>query len=177
MTEAVYSSPPPNGKARTLAALTANCHFSQPKRHLGSKNPPILPLEPTSLVLDELHLLLRIGDVLLRNLILHADSLDQETYMASERRTDNHIRSLELHINRCGVSFSIALVFYCYPHPCVYIYTFQVVNENNKPVSGLFTWTALTRRDKLKVLKNLPTYLPELLPSPDATKIALLWKV
>jgi hypothetical protein len=51
------------------------------------------------------------------------------------------------------------------------------VNENNKPVSGLFTWTALTRRDKLKVLKNLPTYLPELLPSPDATKIALLWKV
>jgi hypothetical protein len=109
VTEAVYSSPPPNGKARTLAALTANCHFSQPKRHLGSKNPPILPLEPTSLVLDELHLLLRIGDVLLRNLILHADSLDQETYMASGRRTDNHIRSLELHIKQCGVSFSIAL--------------------------------------------------------------------
>ena len=44
VTEAVYSSPPPNGKARTLAALTANCHFSQPNRHLGSKNPPILPL-------------------------------------------------------------------------------------------------------------------------------------
>jgi hypothetical protein len=126
VTEAVYSSPPPNGKARTLAALTANCHFSQPKRHLGSKNPPILPLEPTSLVLDELHLLLRIGDVLLRNLILHADSLDQETYMASGRRTDNHIRSLELHIKQCGVSFSIALVhnnILLLPTPmCVYIY-------------------------------------------------------
>ena len=114
----VYSTPPPKGKARTLAALAANCHFSQPKRHLGSKNPPLLPLEPTSLVLDKLHLLLRIGDILLRNLILQADSLDHKAYMATGRRTDNNLRSLELLIRQCGVSFSIASVhnIYCYPH-------------------------------------------------------------
>ena len=108
--ESLYSTPPPKGKARTLAALSANCHFSQPKRHLGSKNPPMLPLEPTSLVLDELHLLLRIGDILLRNLILQADSLDHKAYMATGRRTDSNLRSLELLIKQCGVSFSIAFV-------------------------------------------------------------------
>ena len=64
----------------------------------------------TSLVLDELHLLLWIGDVLLRNLILHADSLDHKTYMASGRQTDNHIQSLELLIKQCGVPFSVAPV-------------------------------------------------------------------
>jgi hypothetical protein len=33
-------------------------------------------------VLDELHLSLRIGDVLLRNVILQADDLDYQPYMA-----------------------------------------------------------------------------------------------
>lgn len=52
----------------------------------------------------------------------------------------------------------------------------KVVNENNKPVPGLFNWTALTRRDKLKVLGGLPELL-EVLPPPDANKIGSLWKV
>ena len=119
MSESHYSIPPPTGKARTLAALSENCHFSQPKRHLGSKNPPLLPLEPTSLVLDELHLLLRTGDVLLRNVILQADSLDHKAYMATGRRIESHLRSLELLIQQCGVSFSIASVnnIICYTCP------------------------------------------------------------
>ena len=89
--EEVYTSPPLCGKARTLAALNSCAGLSQPKRHLGNKNPPILSLEPSSLVLDELHLLLRIGDVLLRNVILQADSLDHQVYMREGRQSENHL--------------------------------------------------------------------------------------
>ena len=176
---AVYASTPPQGKARSLEALTNNSMFSQLKKHLGSKNAPLLPLEPSRFVLDELHLLLRIGDVLLRNVILQADHLDQKAHVTHGKRSDNNIKSLELLIRRCGVSFSIAPVcheLYCYYYNNNHV-TFQAVNENNRPVSGMLNWTALTRKDKHKVLKNLPTHLPELLPSPDPSKIASLWKV
>jgi hypothetical protein len=159
--EEQYNCPPPHGKARTLAALTDNSRHSQPKKHLGSKNPPILPLEPASLILDELHLLLRIGDVLIRNLILQADTIDHVARMAGGRETESHLRTLEHLFRRCGVSFRVA----------------PVVNENNRPVSGLFTWTVPTRRDKLRVLHNLPRHLSELLAEPDATQIGTLWKV
>ena len=117
--EEVYTSPPPRGKARTLTECS---QYSQPKRHLGSKNTPIPPLEPSSLVLGELHLLLRVGDVLLRNVILQADSLDHQVYMAEGRRTDNHLRTLELLVRRCGVSFTIAPVRQYYTQ-LLYTYT------------------------------------------------------
>ena len=108
------TSLPPHGQVRTLAALTANCQFSQAKKHLGSKHAPLIPLEPSSIVVDELHLLLRIGDVLLRNAILHADSLDHQAHREQGRRIDNHVRTLELLVRRCGVSFTISPVRYRY---------------------------------------------------------------
>ena len=108
--EAVYNSPPPHGKARTLAAMMRNCSYSQPKKHLGSKGRPILQTEPTTLVLDELHLLLRIGDVLLRNVILQANSLDHRVHMTEGRQSDDHLRMLETLVRRCGVSFVISPV-------------------------------------------------------------------
>ena len=110
MPEAVYSTAPPVGKSRTLAALYENSKFSQPKRHLGSKHPPILPMEPSNLVLDKLHLLLRIGDILLRNVIPQADSLEQRAYMTQGVRSNSHICTLELLIRQGGVSFTIAPV-------------------------------------------------------------------
>ena len=85
--EEVYQSPPPAGKGRTLASLQQNSQFSTPKKHLGSKHTPILQMEPTDIIIDELHLLLRIGDVLLRNVILQADNLDRRkhTYYSSNK--------------------------------------------------------------------------------------------
>ena len=75
--EETYTTPPPRGKARTLTALRTNSSFSRPNKHLGSKYPPLLALEPSQYVLDELHLLLRVSDILLRNLIHLADHMDQ----------------------------------------------------------------------------------------------------
>ena len=42
-------------------------------------------------------------------------------------------------------------------------------------VAGLFTWTALNRKQKLTVLKELPQKLPEVLPEEDAIQIGTLW--
>ena len=39
------------------------------KERLGSKNPPLLKVEPDHIIPNELHLLLRVTDVLLRNII------------------------------------------------------------------------------------------------------------
>ena len=105
--EAVYNSPPPTGKARTLASMLHKSKFTVPKKHLGSKNPPILQVEPTQVILDELHLLLRIGDVLLRNIILQADSIDQRENMHRGGHTENHLQTLELFVNSCNVPFII----------------------------------------------------------------------
>ena len=51
-----------------------SCHV-----HLGCIRRPLFDIQLENIVLDELHLLLRIGDVLIRNLILHADSCEQSS--------------------------------------------------------------------------------------------------
>jgi hypothetical protein len=69
----------PNGRARTLLSLNESSQFRVPKKHLSSKFVPNLQIEPNNIVIDEL--LLRIGDVLLSNVILQADSLDKSAGM------------------------------------------------------------------------------------------------
>ena len=71
--EGEYNSPPPHGKGRTPDTMTRNSSFSW----------------ASNLVIDELYLL-RIGDVLLRNVILQANSLDHMVYIKEGRRSDNH---------------------------------------------------------------------------------------
>ena len=66
--EEVYTST----KARSLTgmkSLVAKGYRSYTK-HLGCVRQPLFDIPSDRIVLDELHLLLRIGDVLLRNLIL-----------------------------------------------------------------------------------------------------------
>ena len=57
---------------------------------LASKHVPILEMEPSNIIIDELHLLLRIGDILLRNVTLHADSLDQRAAMIQHQLAESH---------------------------------------------------------------------------------------
>ena len=66
-------------KARSLSSLKSDSRHSTQhcNKHLGCiLHPPLLNIELDSIVVDELHLMLRVGDVLLRNLILYADSRD-----------------------------------------------------------------------------------------------------
>ena len=61
-------------KARSLAdmkSLASKCYCSYMK-HLGCVRKPLFDIPLDHIVLDEFHLLLRIGDILLTNLILHS---------------------------------------------------------------------------------------------------------
>ena len=80
-------------RARSLSQMkqtrpSNSCHV-----HLGCVRSPLFNIELQNIVLDELHLL-RIGDVLIRNLILHADSCDQRS-RAHRGTVTTHIRDLE----------------------------------------------------------------------------------
>lgn len=69
----------------------------------------LLELEPSQYVLDELHILLRVADVLIRNLILLADHLDQK----QKHRVGTcgqHVKTLQDVVNACGVSLMISPV-------------------------------------------------------------------
>ena len=59
----------------------------------------------SKVVVDELHLLLRVMDVLIRNLISLAVSRDHEEQRQGE--TSNHIRQLQQAVQSCKVTFTI----------------------------------------------------------------------
>ena len=149
-------------KARTLQSLkeksklaSKGCH-----KHLGSQNPPLLDLEPSQIVADELHLLLRIGDVLFNNLILY---MDQQDHRQRERQglVPSYVRKLEQEIRGCGVSFAI----WCKK------------DADGKPTPGRLDCTSLNGNQKLRVLRNLPQKLATIMDEAVAAKVAKLWIV
>ena len=113
---------------RTLESLKEGS-TAKGKSRLGSLHPPLLKV-PTidHVVVDELHLLLRIFDVLLRNLIFMAIQLDQH------QKSDQHLLTLKTAIRSCGV-------------------TFEIWPSDDKKNSSNYEWTSLTGRDRKKVLK------------------------
>ena len=142
-------------RARTLTQMkktrqSDSCHI-----HSGCIHPPLFNIE-----LDELHLLLCITDVLIRNLILFADSSDHRS-KAHRGVVTTHVKDLEAAIQSCGVSFQIQ----------------QRREANGKPIPGSYNWTALTWKYKLLVLKKLPDKMSALLPPHLYTPVVQLWKV
>ena len=70
--ESVYTEK----KAKSLSTLQEKSHFANKpcQQHLGSIHSPLLNIELTKVVVDDLHLLLWVMDVLIRNLISLAGS-------------------------------------------------------------------------------------------------------
>ena len=93
-------------EAGSLVSLKENHGFSQPEKHVGSIYMPLLNLEPSKCILDELHILLQIADVLMRNLIHAAHHLDQK----EQGTTGNHMSTLQELIRSCRVAFTISQV-------------------------------------------------------------------
>ena len=114
--EKVYTE----SRARSLTQMektkqSDSCHI-----HLGCIRPPLFHIELENIVLDELHLLLWIGDVLIHNLILFADSSDHRS-KAHGGVVTSHIKELEVAIQSCGVQ--------------------QKREANGKPIPGSYKWT------------------------------------
>ena len=149
-------------KARTLQRMKelSSHSYSSCSRHLGCVFPPLLNISLDNIVLDELHLLLRIMDVLIRNLILYADGEDhrQKEHHGAE---SHNVRKLEQTIRSCGVCFQI----------------WQNKEPTGKPIPGSYDWTALSGKHKLLVLKKLPAKMDTLLKDDLCAKVAKLWNV
>ena len=96
-------------------------------------------------------------DVLIRNLILYADSEDHHQKEHDGEESHN-MRKLEQTIFSCGVCFHI----------------WQNKEPTGKPIPGSFDWTALSG---MLVLKKLPTKMDTFLQDNLSACVAKLWYV
>ena len=149
-------------KARTLQKIQelASHSYSSCARHMGCVLPPLVNISIDQIVLDELQLLLRIMDVLIRNLILYADSVDhrQRVHHGTENQRE---RKLEQAIRSCGVSFQI----------------WQNKEPTVNAISGSFDWTPLSGKHKLQVLKSILAKMDTIFEESIAPSVAKLWNV
>ena len=97
-------------------------------QHKGSIHRPLTSIPLHCVILDELHVLLRIFDVMLLNLIMIMKLMDDRLRL----HTNLHLHQLVACIKSCGVSFNV---------------------WESELSSGNFAWTSLTGESVKKVLK------------------------
>ena len=142
-----------NHTARTLSDLKADGQFN-------SINKPLLDLELDHVVPDELHLMLRVTDVLINALIETASAYNRNQHMVSGTRGSYKvldgplIKNLISAIRDCGVYFNI------------------YVNEDET-----VEWPSLLGPDKIKLLKQLPDKLVGCQLTDMVKLTQKLWKV
>ena len=150
-----YNSPP---MQRTLEEMH---NLAGKKKNYCCVHAPILNIELSHVVIDELHLLLRIMDVLIGNLVQEAlqwDKRDNWGKKASEQNSV-HVNHLIDVIRSCGVSFDI----------------WEKTNADKKG-SGLYDFTSLLGSDKKKLLKELPEKLDGVIPPLCESTVKTLWE-
>ena len=101
-------------------------------QHKGSIHRPLTSIPLHHVMLDELHVLLRIFDVMLWNLIMITKSMDDRLHL----HTNLHLHHLVACIKSCGVSFNV----------------WESVSS-----SGNFEWTSLTG-ESVKIVYKLHMY-------------------
>ena len=112
-----------------------------------------IPLE--NVILNELHLMLRITDVLTRNLIYAAGTHDTKNIRhGNDILNGAMVFMLLKSIRSCGV-------------------TFQIYDSAKKK----FSLTSLVGKDKLKLLEKLPPKLKDCQPGEFYKVVEKLWKV
>ena len=146
--------------------MTITSHTSWTRAHLTgdgklcSINVPLLDLELDHIIPDELHLMLRVMDVLIQGLIDTALAYDRHQHrMSGSRRSYKALggpmlNNLVTAIKGCGVHF------------CLY-------EQDN----GKMEWPSLLGPDKLKLLKNLTNHFNNCQPTEIASDVERLWKV
>lgn len=87
--------------ARTLAEINSCAS----KKLYGVKNLPLINIELCHVIPDKLHMLMRIFDVLLRNLI--DDAKDKDDIAKLKKETGDYLETLVEKIRSCGVTFNI----------------------------------------------------------------------
>ncbi len=149
-------------RARTLDGLKEKAQFpsNRPaKSRCGVINAPLLNIEPHYVVVDELHLILRITDVLIRNLISKLVIQEVELKVLGQP-AQNYLQMLEMAVRETGVTFRV----------------WEKRSADGKP-SGKYDYTSLMGNDK-KILRNLPSHFGSfILDTEVATTMSNIWIV
>ena len=122
---------------------------------------PLIHIELDHVVLDELHLLLRILDVLIEHLV--RDALDWDRRENWDKRKGQqkkeHLNNLQATVRSCGVSFDI----------------WEKTNADGKG-SGIYDFTSLLGSDKKKLLKELPNKLDGVIQPDTVEVVKTIWE-
>ena len=70
---------------RSMQGTSQNLKEYAVKNDFGVRAQPLFSIEPEHIIIDELHLLLRICDKLLRNLILDTQTVDDKNVVHGEK--------------------------------------------------------------------------------------------
>ena len=119
------------------------------------KYAPLLPINLDHVIPDELHLFLRIMDVLIDNLISQVKVMDT-TRELSDSLLGATLQKLLSKIQLCGVPFQI---------------------WKKRDDNSMLDWTSLGGTTKRKLLSQLPLYFDEILHSDSSKQISNSWKV
>ena len=126
-------------------------------------NDPLLSIDLDHIILDELHLLLRVTDVLINNLIddfLEMDKKEDLSKKKSDPTRGAHLQQFIKTVSSCGVSVNV----------------WQQKNADGKG-SGTYEFTSLLGNDRKKLLEELPAKLTsEVIHANTSKRVANLWK-
>lgn len=148
-----YEKPP---MARTLTETLKLCSSSNKVNKYGSIHKPLLMFEFRDIFVDELHLMLRIYDVLTTALVEDSRSLEFELNRRINLKADGPLYQLVQAINSCGVAFQI---------------------WEKKECKNKYDWTSLTGSMRKLVLDQLPERLNKFMIHEDSLlKTVTLWK-
>ena len=79
------------------------------EKRLGVSFEPLFKLEMTNIVIDELHMFLRIMDILLRNLLW--EMIYQDEVQAFHKQKSSYLENTVQSIRGCGLSFQVKLMY------------------------------------------------------------------
>ncbi|XP_028394773.1 uncharacterized protein LOC114518936 [Dendronephthya gigantea] len=146
---------------RTLEEVITMANKKGAKDKFSCDNEPLIKIDLDHVVLDELHLLLRVMDVLLNNIIQETIAWDKKTNFNKKKceRDMAHLKKLQSTIRSCGVSFDI----------------WEKKTEDGKG-SGQYDFTSLLGSDKKKLLAELPDKLVDCLMPETCDVVTEIWK-
>jgi hypothetical protein len=149
--------------ARTLKELIDT--FTQPNTESNYCvcRPPLIKIELDHVILDELHLMLRVTDRMTDNLIREVMERDMKSDFNKKRGEEKgiYLKRLISKINQLGITFNV----------------WEKKNADGRG-SGRYDWTSLLGADKKKLLNGLPDQLHSndiLLPETKDTVIDI-WR-
>uniref|UniRef100_A0A1X7TWP4 Uncharacterized protein n=2 Tax=Amphimedon queenslandica TaxID=400682 RepID=A0A1X7TWP4_AMPQE len=135
-------------QARSLASIKS-CAKS---KAMGVLREPLFEIELEQVVIDELHLLLRISDVLIRNLLGIGQALDLKDI--TTKNSTRHVDMICNLIQSCGITFHV---------------------WKSKTKKDELDWTSLRGSDRKKLLNELPAKLVNVFPNELGRQLMKHW--